>query len=291
MGSEGDPELTPAMHTWVRLQPVADGHLGLLGADFIEGRDIEPGDGTDAQRVIVLNRRAASVLFPNGSPLGQRIQLGWQEFGGDGATVVGVVEHLQFEQGFGLPPELQGWVSVRQAPRLSTGLMVRTQGDPQDLVPAIRSTLAELNSDIALTSVMTMDERSANMNARPRVVSMLLSVFAAVSLFLVAAGLYGTIAFTVARRTREIGLRASLGANRGSLLTLVLRQGIGVTVLGIVVGLAVSSWATRFLEGLLFGIGTVDPVTLGGVSLVLFLVACAVVSSYSLNNNWFFVII
>ena len=218
------------------------------------------------REVTNLYRKAASVLFPNGSPIGQRMQLGWQEFGGDGATVVGVVEHLQFEQGFGSPPELQAWVSIRQAARLSTGLMVRTQGDPQDLVPAIRSTLAELNSDIALTSVMTMEEPAKTVTARPRVVSMLLSIFAAVSLFLVAAGLYGTIPFTVARRTREIGLRASLGANRGSLLTLVLEQGLGVTVLGIVVGLGVSSWATRFLEGLVFEVGTVDPITLGGVT-------------------------
>jgi len=133
--------------------------------------------------------------------------------GGDGATVVGVVEDLQFEQGIGLVSELQGWVSMRQAPRLSTGLVVRTAGDPRDLVLAVRSTLAELNSSLALTSVMTMDGRAASVTARPRVVSILLSVFAGVSLFLVAAGLYGTIAFTVAGRTRELGLRTSLGAD------------------------------------------------------------------------------
>ena len=145
--------------------------------------------------------------------------------------MVGVVESLQFEQGFGLSPELQGWVSVRQAPRPSTGLMVRTEGDPQDLVAVIRRTLAERNSSLALTSVMTMEERAASVTARHRVVSMLLGIFAGISLFLVAAGLYGTIAFNVAGRTRELGLRASLGANRGSLLALVLRQGLGITVL------------------------------------------------------------
>ena len=273
MGSEGDPELTPAMHTWVRLQPVADGHLGVLGANLVEGRDIEAGDGTESQRVIVLNRRAVEVLFPNGDPIGQRIQLGWREFGGDGATVVGVVDHVQFEQGYGLTPELQGWVSLRQAPRLSTGLMVRTQGETRGLVPAIRSTLAELNSSLALTSVMTMEERMASVTARPRVVSMLLSIFAGISLFLVAAGLYGTIAFTVAGRTRELGLRASLGADRGSLLTLVLRQGVGVTVLGIVLGLFGAWWTSRFLEGLLFGVEAVDPLTLAGTSGLLFVVA------------------
>ncbi len=273
MGSDGDPELTPQMHTWVRLQPVADGHLGLLGADLLEGRDFEAGDGADNERVIVLNRRAVDVLFPNGNPIGQSIQLGWADFAEDGATVVGVVESLQFEQGFGLSSELQGWVSIRQAPRPSTGLMVRTEGDPQDLVPVIRSTLAEMNSSLALTSVMTMEERAANVMARHRVVSTLLGIFAGISLFLVAAGLYGTIAFTVAGRTRELGLRASLGANRGSLLALVLRHGLSVTVLGILLGLVGAWWTTRFLEGLLFGVEPFDPLTFAGTSGVLFLVA------------------
>ena len=252
---------------------VADGHLGLLGADFLEGRDIEAGDGTDNERVIVLNQRAVDVLFPNGNPIGRTIQLGWADFAGNGVTVVGVVRSIQFEQGFGLAPELQGWVSMRQAPRPSTGLMVRTQGDPQSLVPIIRRTLAELNSSLALTSVMTMEERAAGVTARHRVVSMLLGTFAGISLFLVAAGLYGTIAFTVAGRTRELGLRASLGANRSSLLALVLRQGLGGTVLGILLGLVGAWWTTRFLEGLLFGIDPVDPLTFVGASGTLFLVA------------------
>ena len=151
--------------------------------------------------------------------------------------------------------------------------MVRTQGDPTDVIPAMRRSLAALNPNLALTSTMTMQVRAANVTARPRVVSMLLSIFAGVSLFLVAAGLYGTIAFTVARRTRELGLRASLGADRGSLLSLVLKRGLGVTILGILVGLTGAAWTTRFLEGLLFGVEAVDPITLAGVSAVLFLVA------------------
>ena len=120
---------------------------------------------------------------------------------------------------------------------------------------------------------MTMEERAASVTARHRVVSMLLGTFAGISLFLVAAGLYGTIAFTVAGRTRELGLRASLGADRGSQLALVLRQGLGVTVLGIALGLVGAWWTTRFLEGLLFGVEPVDPLTLVGTSGVLFLVA------------------
>ena len=121
--------------------------------------------------------------------------------------------------------------------------------------------------------MMTMSERSESVTARPRVVSILLSVFAAVAVFLVAVGLYGTIAFSVARRTRELGLRASLGAGRGTLLWLVLQRGLGTAVVGIAVGLVGASWATRSLEALLFDVETLDPLTLGVASALLFLVA------------------
>jgi putative ABC transport system permease protein len=135
-----------------------------------------------------------------------------------------------------------------------------------------------LGPNIALTSVMSMDDRSATTNARPRVVTMLLGLFGALSLFLVAAGLYGSIAFAVARRTKELGLRASLGAGRGTILMLVLKQGVGITLLGIVLGVVASSWGTRFLEGLLFGTTSLDPVSLAGVAVVLF--AVALVAAY-----------
>jgi len=125
---------------------------------------------------------------------------------------------------------------------------------------------------------MTMRERTASGTARPRIVTALLSLFGAASLFLVAVGLYGTIAFAVARRTRELGLRASLGADHWSLGVLVLRQGLGVTLLGLGVGLGGAVWATRFLQGLLFGIEGVDATTLITASLGLFLVAT--VASY-----------
>jgi putative ABC transport system permease protein len=102
---------------------------------------------------------------------------------------------------------------------------------------------------------------------------MLLGFFGFVALFLVAVGLYGTIAYAVTRRTRELGLRASLGAGRGSLLALVLRRGLGVTLVGISAGVGVSLWVTRFLEGLVFGLSTSDPAALLGVSAALFVVA------------------
>lgn len=272
MGSEGRPELNPAMHVRIRMQAVADGHFGVLGTRVVMGRDIEFADDDRVDRVIVLNETAAAELFPEGSPLGRRIQLPWPGYLGMGATVVGVVADQQLGEP-GRPRELQGFVPFRQAPQLDSGLLVRTDGRPGDLAAQVRATLADLNPNIALTSVMSMRDRAAGVTARPRIVTMLLGVFGAVSLFLVAAGLYGTIAFAVARRTRELGLRASLGADRLSLAMLVLRQGIGVTLAGILVGVVGATWATRYLQGLLFGTDGLDPAVLIGVSVLLFGVA------------------
>lgn len=272
LGSEGRPELDPTMHTWLRIQPVADEHFSVLGGTLLEGRDIKATDDWNTDRVVILSRPTAEYLFPDGSPIGRRTQLGWPGFGGNGAMVVGVVEDMQL----GAPGQsraYQAWVSVRQAPQLETGVMIRTNGDAMALAPAVRSVLADLAPHMALTSVMSMKARASSVTVRPRVVAMLLSAFSAVSLLLVAAGLYGTIAFTVARRTKELGLRASLGAPDFSLVGLVLRQGLGVTCAGIILGTIGSLWATRLLQGLLFGTDSIDPVTLTIVSFVLFGVA------------------
>ncbi|MGE0554623.1 MAG: ABC transporter permease [Gemmatimonadales bacterium] len=272
LGVEGRPELTPAMHTWARIQPVADGHFALLGTRLLEGREIERADDWNTERVVVLGRTAAEELFPDGRPLGRRIQLGWSGYGGDGARVVGVVDDIRYA-GPDLPTERQVYVALRQSPRLETGLLVRTEGDPSTMAGAIRAALAELGPNVALTSVMTMDERTASATARPRVVTLLLGVFSGLSLFLVAAGLYGSIALAVARRTREIGLRSSLGAGRGSLVALVLREGMGVTLAGIVLGLLGSLWATRLLTGMLHDTGPNEPGALAGAALLLVVVA------------------
>jgi predicted permease len=272
LGSEGRPELTSAQHLWVRIQPVSDGHLTMLGADLLEGRDIDRTDDENSERVVVLGRSAVEELFPNGRALGQRVQLAWPGFEEVGGTVVGVVEDMRLDQP-GTPPERLAFVPLRQGAQPETGLMIRTAGAPEAILPAVQEELAEIAPDVALTSAMSMETRAAAATVRPRVLTLLLGFFAGVALFLVAVGLYGTIAYVVAQRTPELGLRASLGAGRASLLALVLRQGLGVTLVGIVAGVGGSLWATRLLDGLVFGTGTTDPAGLLGVSAGLFCVA------------------
>lgn len=277
LGSDGDPELTPAEHAWIRIQPVADGHLTTLGATMVEGRDIQATDTWDSGKVIVLSRSTVEELFPNGNPLGQRIQLGWNGYGGQGATVVGVVEDVRLGQ-LGAEAERQGYVSMRQSATPETGVLVRTAGDPDEIAPAIRSAVAAAAPSVVLTSVMSMDSRAWRATVRPRILTMLLSFFGTFALLLVAVGLYGSIAFAVTRRTRELGLRASLGAGRTSLILLILRQGLGVALAGIGIGIVTSVWAAGYLESLLFGTGTTDVGSLLAVSAVL--LAVATVAAY-----------
>jgi predicted permease len=274
LSSEGRPDLTPATHSWVRILPVADGHLEALGIELVAGRGIDATDEVNSELVVVLNELAAQEYFPDGGAIGRRIRIAWPELEVEGARVVGITKDAQMGE-VGAPAERQAYVSIRQAPRRSTGVMIRSTRSTADLARGVRGALAAMNPNTALTSVMSMEDRLASVTARPRVVTAALGIFGAVALFLVAAGLYGTIAFTVARRTRELGLRLSLGAEGSAVLGLVLRQSLTVTLLGLGLGLAGALILARALEGVAFGDEPLTLVDLLASSAVLFAVALA----------------
>lgn len=273
-GSDGDLTLTAGDHLWMLLQPVDAGHMSVLGATLLEGRDIQTTDDFNTDKVIVLGRTAARRLFPDGDAVGQRIQLTKGGFGGSGARVVGVVEDMQMFAP-GAPQQLLGYVSVRQAPELASGIMIRTSEDPESLIPALRGVLAELSPQTPLTSLMTMQVRASGLTSRSRAVTLVLAVFGVVALLLVSIGLYGMIAFMVSSRTRELGLRASLGADRLALAWLILGQGMWVSGLGIAIGVALSVAGSRFIESLLFETPAIDPFSVAAMSTLLLLISLA----------------
>jgi predicted permease len=274
LSSEGRPDLTPATHSWVRIQSVPDGHLEALGIELVKGRGIEAADDVNSEPVVVLNELAAQEYFPDGGAVGRTIRIDWPEFQTEGARIVGITKDVQLGE-VGAPAERQAYVSIRQAPRLGTGVMIRSTRSTADLTRAVRSTLAAMNPSTVLTSAMSMENRLATVTARPRVVTAVLGIFGSVALFLVAAGLYGTIAFTVVRRTRELGLRLSLGAEGSAVLGLVLRQSLTVTLLGLGLGVAGALLLVRALEGVAFGNESLTLVDLLASSTVLFGVALA----------------
>ena len=163
---------------------------------------------------------------------------------------------------------------IRVAPGVcETALVVRTDDDPAMLVAAVRRAVAELHGGVHVDSVMTMEDRLMTSLARPRLYAVLLGGFAGLSLLIAGVGLFGVLAYGVAQRRREIGVRAALGATPGALVALVLRQGMAITIAGLVVGLIGAYVAAGWVGGFLFGITPRDRVSFAAVPIVLFVVA------------------
>ena len=152
-------------------------------------------------------------------------------------------------------------------------LMVRTAGDPAGLLALVRNEMRSINKDVPVFSVQTMTERIGGLLASDRMVALLLSIFGGAALLLAAIGIYGVIGYSVAQRTREIGIRVALGAERRDILKLIVGQGMTLIVIGVGLGLALSFALSRVVQSQLFGISATDPLTFGAIVLLLIVVA------------------
>ena len=160
-------------------------------------------------------------------------------------------------------------------PSRSMNVVVEASGAPLSLVPEIRRTVAEMDPTLPLAGMRSMDEVLSRARARPRFLTSLLGAFAGVALLLAAVGTYGVMSYTVAQRSREMGIRMALGAEASTVQTLVMRRGLGVAALGLGAGLLGAWWLTGLLESLLFGVAARDPLTFATVPLLLLVVAVA----------------
>jgi putative ABC transport system permease protein len=188
------------------------------------------------------------------------------------ATVVGVVEGVRFD-GLEAPLKMEGYVPFAQYPGAGATLVVRTTGDPTDVVPALRAEVAQIDPLLPIGTIETMEERMRESLMLPALYLRLFAIFAAAALALAAIGTYGVIAFAVVQRTREIGIRMALGATRAEVVRLVVGYGGRLAAIGIALGVAAALALSRVLRSLLFGIGATDPATYAGVALLLALVA------------------
>jgi putative ABC transport system permease protein len=263
-GSEnGQTEVPIGVH---RASP---GYIHALQVPLLEGRWLTEQDVNGAKRVVVINEAMARRYWPGTDPVGQELDLSMAiEPGYAPVEIVGVVGDVKYDD---MAANFGNDVYV---PYLQSGypcyyVTVRTAGDPLSMVAAVRQTVAAVERELPVSDVMTMEQRIANSTSRARFIAVLLASFAVLALVLAVTGLYGVIAYSVAQRTREIGIRVALGARSTQVLGLILRQGMRLVAAGGVIGVAAALGLTRLMQSLLYGVAAADPLTFAGVALLL----------------------
>jgi putative ABC transport system permease protein len=255
------------------IRPVMPGYFRAVGAKLLRGREILASDAVGAPGVVVINESFARLHFPNEDPIGRRIlRSSWWKGMPDSYQIVGIVVDERFN-GPRAPADPATYFSLAQFTFNDNWLLVRTKNDAKAFVPTMRQLVWSMDRDLPLENVRTMDELLDDSVADSRFNTALLSLFAAVALLLAAIGIYGVLAYTVAQRTSEIGIRMALGAQRSSVLRLVVGDGLTLTLVGIAIGAAVALVATRSLDRLVFGVSTSDPGVFAFVALTLSAVA------------------
>jgi putative ABC transport system permease protein len=259
---------------------VSPDYFQTMGIELIKGRLFTAEDNRDRPQVIVIDEVLARQYFPNEDPIGKRIK---HSVDSPSLEIVGVVRHVEpygldrLEAGTG---PAQFYTNFNQTPLQSLArragsinLLTRTEAEPLSLALAVRGQVAALNKDQAVFNVRTMEQIVVQSVAARRFSMLLLTVFAVVALALATLGIYGLMSYTVAQRTREIGLRMALGAQGAEVLRLVIGQGMKLALVGVALGLVASLALTRTMKNLLFGVSTTDPVTFAAIALLLVLAA------------------
>jgi putative ABC transport system permease protein len=263
----GDPQAAPS----AQFNIVSPGYFATLHIRRLAGRDFTMEDRAGGAPVVIVNEQLARRTWPNESALGKRIRVG-----GDSAwaTIVGVVstvKHFRLAE----DPLDQAYVPYQQRALIFTEVVVRVTGDPAEIANAVRAAVWRVDHDQPVWRVRTMNRVLYEARGGPRFTVWLMAAFATLALVLAAIGVYGVMSYAVARRTQEVGIRMALGARRGQVLAMVLREGMRTIVIALIVGLVVAVATTRLLSSQLFGVSAVDPLTFAVVPVLLAVVALA----------------
>jgi len=273
VGVEDQPREPDEMPVFSSQVIVSEGYFETLGIQLLQGRTFQSGDGADGTRAVVISESFARHWWPDSSPLGRRLGDG----GTDGADwwqivgVVGDVHHQALEESpeemVYFPPTV-GPVTNPQAVR-TLDVLVRTAGDPIQFVPVLRRELQALNPRIPLSNPRSMDQVFRTATARTPFTMTMLGAASGIALLLGLVGIYGVISYVVSQRTREIGVRMALGATGPSVRGMVVRQGLGLAVLGVGLGAVAAGLLTSVMSSLLYGVNALDPATYASVAAAL----------------------
>jgi len=253
---------------------VSPGYFRAMGITLQRGRFFDGHDAPDSQPVLLINQRLAELYWPNEDPIGKRLKIGPVDSPNQWLTVVGIVNNVRQTGLYEQKHEIYvPYAQERRAFMAPRDLVVSTKGDAASVVGAVRQAVWTVDKDQPVSNVRTMEQVVTAAISKERFQSLLLGLFAALALLLACVGLYGVISYAVVQRTHEIGVRMALGAKPVDVLRLVIRQGLGLTIIGLVVGVAAGSVVTRVLSDMLYGVGTRDPLTFVGAPLLLLIVA------------------
>jgi putative ABC transport system permease protein len=253
-----------------RFRVISNDYFHTMGIRLLKGRTFTEQDTQQSGKVVVVTDEFARKYFPSGEPLGKRLRTP----SGAEAEIVGVVadvRHKRFDQ----PVEPAYYLTLPQDQESidTMNLVVRTASDPLQVAPAVRRAVWEEDKDQPLEEIATMEQITAAATADSRFISIMLGAFALIALLLSAMGIYGVIAYSVAQRTREVGVRVALGAKRLDVLRLVIAQGMKLTLLGIAIGMSAALGLTQLMRSLLFGLSATDPLTFVAIAILLTFVA------------------
>ncbi|MGC2753925.1 MAG: ABC transporter permease [Candidatus Acidiferrum sp.] len=256
-------------------QAVSKDYFATMGIRLMDGRLFDDRDMQGAPDVVIINKTMALTFWPHQNPIGRRVRpdKNW-------CTIVGVVDDVK-NAGLDRPAGTELYLPFRQTAAVNEGIssmyaVLRPQGgDPRALAGAVRKQLNEMDPTLPLADVRLMDDVLSRAQARPRFLTLLLSLFSVVALAIATVGIYGVVSYSVARRTKEFGLRMVLGAQSGDVLGLVMKQGAGMIAVGVAFGLVLALFFTRLMASLLFGVASTDLATFASVTALLFGVALA----------------
>ncbi len=249
----------------VDIQSITGDYFQSVGVNVTKGRAFTPQDGPSAPFVIVVNESVARKFWPNQDPIGKRVKLAQSQ--DNWFTVVGVVNNTQ-RGVFNNNSTLEVYTPYEQRTRGDMVMFVRAASDPLAMATAVRSQLASVDQDLAVT-FRTIKQASDEALWAKRFLSSLFGLFAIIAVILAAIGIYGTISYSVTQRRHEIGIRMALGARDSSVLNLIMKQGTVLALIGIILGLGGAFALTRVISSLLFGVGSSDPLTFTGAALLL----------------------
>jgi putative ABC transport system permease protein len=265
---EGYPVLSVGQVPAVQHTVVTPGYFRTMGITLLAGRDFNDADTKDSQDITIIDERLARQYWPNESPLGKRVRFGPPEDNEPWHSIVGVVSAVRHQR---VQEETRPSVYLphQKIPVAGMTLVARTAVNPHDFIGAVRREVGQLDPDLPVSEVATMEEVVAESIWQPRLYAVLFAVFGSGALLLALIGIYGVMAFLVQTRTHEIGVRMALGATARDVFKLIVGRGMKLTIVGVLIGLGGAIALTRLMHSLLFNTSATDPFTFILISLLL----------------------